>query len=374
MTTELLRIGITTNVNITDDLGNVLVDKSNSIHPQNMSRVIARALSNEPNSTIYKLALGRGGTFTDATGEISFRRPNDGVAPDASGYQSRLYDEVYYEIIDDGSSANDTGPGSYPSGTKLNKVVSQELDTGESQIIVTCILDNQEPNGQELSSLIPASLNGTFVFDELGLFTSGKPLTATQGYHDVLLKSAVTSTSLTHLDPLTPYNFRVTVDGGPLVKTVTFTTPLAGTGASGAITYGDLVGYLNAHFNANNVGIQAQVSQPGGAVTYGNLRLISNTAGGGSSVVITDEPNGYPTGWLFSSLRQTAGGSTMFNGLGTSASGSSEGAKNSPTNTNLELSRMLTHLIFSPVQKDASRVWKITYKLTVVILQSDAVS
>ena len=31
-------------LHIADDLGNVLVDKDNAVHPQNMSRVIARAL------------------------------------------------------------------------------------------------------------------------------------------------------------------------------------------------------------------------------------------------------------------------------------------------------------------------------------------
>ena len=48
----------------------------NAIHPQNMSRVIARALANEPNSIIHRIAFGNGGTYTDAASNTVFNPPN----------------------------------------------------------------------------------------------------------------------------------------------------------------------------------------------------------------------------------------------------------------------------------------------------------
>ena len=60
-------VQVTGHLLITDrDSGEVLLDQHNAIHPQNMSRIISRALANEDNSTIYRIAFGNGGTFIDA--------------------------------------------------------------------------------------------------------------------------------------------------------------------------------------------------------------------------------------------------------------------------------------------------------------------
>ena len=59
---ELLPIIVKGHLHIEDDLGNVLVDKDNAIHPQNMARVISRALANESNYFIKEIAFGNGGT------------------------------------------------------------------------------------------------------------------------------------------------------------------------------------------------------------------------------------------------------------------------------------------------------------------------
>lgn len=359
MSTEFLRCGVTTNVNITDDTGAVLLDKSNSIHPQNMSRIIARALSSEPNSSFYKLALGRGGTFVDATGDVSYRRPNDGISPDTAGWQSRLYDETYSELVNS------------PTNTQ-NSVASHVLPTGESQIIVTCVLASNEPASQLANSLYAGSINGTFVFDELGLFTSGMPQTATQGYHDALLGTVgKISTDITYLNPVTTYNFTLIVDGVP--KSIVFTTPLVGTGLAGAFTYSDLIGMLNAEFarvdagtGKTATGAVAQVTQPG-VNTFGALRFVSLTTGSASSVAVVSPSTGYPTNWLFTSLLQSLGGPSVWTGFGTPYMGHIQGEEDNNASPDRERERLLTHLIFSPLQKDASRSWKITYKLTVVV-------
>ena len=372
MSKDFLRVGVTTNVNITDDLGTVLLDKSNAIHPQNMSRIIARALANEPNSTIYKLALGRGGTYIDATGAVSFRRPNDGVSPDLAGWQSRLYEETYNEIVDEGSPLLGTGMGTFPGGdgSGIDGVRSIKLPTGESQIIVTCVINSQEPNAQQTNSLV-STTNGVYTFDELGLFTAGLPPTATQGYQDVVLTGGKIYTDLTYLDPNTPYYFEVTVDNSQTPTRVVLPALGVGSGLNGVFTYSDLKRVIDGL----NLGFVVQVTQPGGN-TLGNLRLRSITSGAGSAILINNQSTGVgvPTGskWLFDNLMQSAAtnASGAYVGLGGSVLGQPQGEEDNPSYPLNERERMLTHLIFSPLQKDASRSWKITYKLTVVVQQS----
>jgi hypothetical protein len=371
MSENILRVGIAGHVTIEDDLGNVLLDKSNAVHPQNLSRIISRALSNEPNSTIYKLALGNGGTYVDATGATSFRRPNDGISPDLAAWQSRLYNETYNEVVDEGSSKLGQGVGAFPGadGTGIDGVRSLKLPTGESQIVVTCVLNSKEPTSQIINSLI-STTNGTYTFDELGLFTAGLPAVSTQGYQDVVLSGGKMYTDIAYgLTAGQTYYFEVIVDGSP--KTAVLTLPGVGTGLSGAITYTD----LKQAIDALNLGIVAQVTQPG-VNTLGNLRFRSINSGDGSSVSITDltqsQNLSYP--WLFPLLKLTATGTSAYVGLGTAVAGQPQGEEDNAAYPQNERERLLTHLIFSPLQKDASRSWKITYKLTVIVQQSDAVN
>lgn len=372
MSKELFKIGVRGDVTIEDDLGKVLLDKCNAVHPQNLSRIIARALAGELNSTIFKLALGNGGTYIDATGATSFRRPNDGISPDLAGWQSRLYNETYNEVVDEGSPLLGHGVGAFPGGDGLgiDGVRSVRLPTGESQIIVTCVINSQEPTSQLANSLI-SSTNGTYTFDELGLFTAGLPPVATQGYQDVVLINGKTYLDDTYLTSGTSYRFDLTVDGSSKTAIV---TPI-GTGTNGVVTYTD----LKQAIDSLQLGIVAQVSQPG-VNTLGNLRLRSLTAGPDSSVVIQDMSSGVGLGaepWLFTQLGLTASvatSATAYLGLGTAFTGQSQGEEDNPTYPQNERERMLTHLIFSPLQKDASRSWKITYKITVVVQQSDAIN
>ena len=128
---------------IEDDLGNVLLDKDNAVHPQNMARVISRALANEDNYIIHRIAFGNGGTDIDAAYTVTFKPPNDGQPPDTQTWGSRLYNETYSEIIDESNTANllGTDPGSAdsrvgvrPGGgavpaddTATNRVYSEQL-------------------------------------------------------------------------------------------------------------------------------------------------------------------------------------------------------------------------------------------------------
>ena len=59
---DIIPVTVTGHLKIVDDLGAVLVDKDNAVHPQNMARVIARGLANETNNFVNYIAFGNGGT------------------------------------------------------------------------------------------------------------------------------------------------------------------------------------------------------------------------------------------------------------------------------------------------------------------------
>jgi len=99
---EQLPIQVKGHVKIADDLGHVLLDRDNAIHPQNMARVIARSLANEPNGNIYRIAFGNGGTETDAAYTVSYKTPNTGQDDNINQtFDTRLYNETYSEIVDE---------------------------------------------------------------------------------------------------------------------------------------------------------------------------------------------------------------------------------------------------------------------------------
>ncbi len=54
------------------DAGRVLLDQKNAVHPQNMARIFARALANESNYFIHRIAFGNGGTDIDVASNIIY--------------------------------------------------------------------------------------------------------------------------------------------------------------------------------------------------------------------------------------------------------------------------------------------------------------
>ncbi len=150
--------------------GEVLVDKSNAIHPANMATALARGLSNGANSQIFKLKLGNQGTFIDSSQQIVFRTPAFSAT---SNTTDDLYNATYVEIVDD----SDTGVGVGNSVTFTNIPSSTS-----TRVIVTCVVTaneavNRPTDGDDAESadgLDPESATeGEFFFDELGLFTNG---------------------------------------------------------------------------------------------------------------------------------------------------------------------------------------------------------
>jgi hypothetical protein len=143
-------------VKITDpNSGQVLLDKKNAIHYENISIAMAQTLSNRDLGYIYLMAFGNGGSSVDPTGVITYLPPN------TTGQNADLYNETYFKVVDDNSAVN----------TDPNNNRMQVLHTSGkpyTDILVTCLLDYGEPAGQQAFDN-STNFNGEFVFDELGL-------------------------------------------------------------------------------------------------------------------------------------------------------------------------------------------------------------
>ena len=143
-------------VKITDpNSGEVIVDKKNAIHYENISIAMAQTLSDRNLGYIYEMAFGNGGSAVDPTGVITYLPPN------TTGQNADLYNETYVKVVDDNSAA-DTDP-TYNKMTVLHTSGNVYTD-----ILVNCLLDYGEPAGQQAFDN-STNFNGEYVFDELGL-------------------------------------------------------------------------------------------------------------------------------------------------------------------------------------------------------------
>ena len=133
----------------------VLINKRNAIHYENMSIAMAESLGNEGQGYITSMSLGNGGTSVDPTGIITYLTPN------STGTNASLYNETYSKVVDD-RNVNNTDPA-------RNKIEIRHLSgTSYTDIVVSCLLDYGEPNGQQAFDTATDADN-SFVFDELGL-------------------------------------------------------------------------------------------------------------------------------------------------------------------------------------------------------------
>ena len=135
--------------------GEVIVDKRNAIHYENMSIALANSLADRSTGFINEMAFGNGGTTVDPTGIITYLTPN------TTGTNASLYNQTYYKVVDDNSSGN--------KDTSRNKMEVRHTSGNKyTDIVVTCTLDYGEPAGQAAFDNT-TDFNDTFVFDELGL-------------------------------------------------------------------------------------------------------------------------------------------------------------------------------------------------------------
>ena len=144
--------------------GEVLVDKKNAIHYENISIAMAQTLSNRDLGYIYLMAFGNGGSSVDPTGVITYLPPN------TTGQNADLYNQTYQKVVDDNSAAD----------TDVTNNYMQVLHTSGqvyTDILVSCLLDYGAVPGQQAFDN-STNFNGEYVFDELGLkAVTGEDLT-----------------------------------------------------------------------------------------------------------------------------------------------------------------------------------------------------
>ena len=135
----------------------VYVDKHNAIHYENFSVSLAKSIANRTTGFIEEMHFGNGGTSVDTTGIITYLTPN------SSGDNANLYNRTYYKSVNDQSSLN--------TDTTRNKItISHTNGTTYTDMIVSCLLDFGEPAGQQAFDNT-TTVNDTYVFDEIGLFS-----------------------------------------------------------------------------------------------------------------------------------------------------------------------------------------------------------
>jgi hypothetical protein len=137
------------------ETGEVLIDKRNAIHYENMSVAMVKSLSNQGEGWIYQMVFGTGGTTVDPTGLITYLTPN------TIGVNSNLYNQTYTKVVDQNSVEN--------VDPVRNKMEIRHISGATySDIIISCVLDYGEPDDQEAFDN-SINMDGNFVFDELGL-------------------------------------------------------------------------------------------------------------------------------------------------------------------------------------------------------------
>ena len=148
--------------------GAVFVNKRNAIHYENMSIALAESVADQGQGFINSMAFGNGGTSVDPTGIITYLTPN------STGTNASLYNQTYSKVVDDRSVTN--------LDPQRNKIETRHVNgTNYTDVLVTCLLDYGEPNGQDAVDQA-SQANSLYVFDELGLVSyspsgTGKLLT-----------------------------------------------------------------------------------------------------------------------------------------------------------------------------------------------------
>lgn len=144
------------------DTKEVFVSKRNAIHYENFSVGLANAMSNQDRGWIQRMVFGNGGTRIDPTGIITYRTPN------TIGTNTGLYNQTYSKIVDSRNSSNLDPARNFME-------VRHRTGTYYSDILVSCLLDFGEPSDQYAFDN-DTNTNGTYVFDEIGLFSAGSGL------------------------------------------------------------------------------------------------------------------------------------------------------------------------------------------------------
>lgn len=151
--------------------GEILQDKSNAIHYENMSEALAQSIGNKGTGVIESMAFGNGATAVDTTGIITYLPPN------ITGQNAALYNQTYSKIVDNTNVLNTDPARNYIE-------IRHTPGTIYTDLFISCLLDYAEPSGQS-SFDNSATMQGDYVFDELGLLSSSGRLLTHVVFHPV---------------------------------------------------------------------------------------------------------------------------------------------------------------------------------------------
>ena len=144
------------------DTDEILLDQHNAINFENMSLALVRLLANQQTASnhdfINKMHFGNGGSSVDGSGTVTYLSPNTNSATGV------LHNKTFEKIVD----PNDAGVDTTTTNTMTTSHTATELF---SDLVVTCILNYTEPAGQDTLDN-SSNQNGSFIFDELGLYTA----------------------------------------------------------------------------------------------------------------------------------------------------------------------------------------------------------
>lgn len=155
---ENFNVQIFGHVNIKDAAtGELILAKSNAVHPQNMALAIGRSLARDANGSVFKMCFGNGGTFFNSSSQIVFRSPN-------TIGSANLYNLTYEVQVDDQAS-----------GTPVSNTVSSAASPSPaitSLVTIVAELSAGEPSGQAVADNITTNSEALYMFDEVGLKTA----------------------------------------------------------------------------------------------------------------------------------------------------------------------------------------------------------
>ena len=184
MTKDSFKTLVTGHVTISDrGTGEVLLDKTNAIHPKNMATAIARGLSNSANQQIFKIKFGNRGTYINGTQQIVFNPPI------TTGDTADLYNPTYAEIVDD--LATGVGVGNSVTFTNIPASTS-------TRVIVSCVISANEGFENPTDTTNEGQIEGEasvspYFFDELGLFTKETSGSLLDGLNEMMLSHLIFS-------------------------------------------------------------------------------------------------------------------------------------------------------------------------------------
>lgn len=165
--------GIEGHITIWDpDNGEILVRRRNAINYENMSVALANLLANETGGVgtyaIAQMRFGNGGTIIDGLGAVTYKATNTNITTGA------LYNQTYAQTVDE------TITGSATNSVEVTHTNGELY----SDVVVTCTLDYNQPAGQDTLDT-STNMNGTYVFDELALYTANNTMLTHVIFHPV---------------------------------------------------------------------------------------------------------------------------------------------------------------------------------------------